>query len=485
MIEKINHQPPPQKRVIGGSIPLIIHQLWIGPKPPPTKFMDTWRDKHPGFEYIRWSEEEIRKRGLPLSCANRIDEMEEINGKADIIRWEILYHYGGIFLDADSICIEPFDDLLTNVTCFAGWENEQCREGLVATGTMAFTPKHPLVRECIEWIQQNDCSVQRTGKRAWMLVGPVLLTNMINTKKYPDITIFPSYYFLPEHFTGLEYNGHGRVFEFQEWGSTKSNYDTMNSIELNPKYLPPTESISILVSSYNTDMKYVNECLESIKHQNGHFHMELVWINDGSDAIHTNALKTALNTFERTTRFTTVVYKENDSNKGLGYSMALGVKMCTNEYIFRMDSDDVMAMDRIKKQLSFMKSTPDCVLCGTQIQCFNDKNEIINVSKHPFEISLESYKTNPSHWFINHPSVCFKKSAILEVGNYNADIHSMLEDFDLWLRILKRYGKIYNIQEVLLNYRIHEKQLTYKGGEKGPEYWHNQRVKKINQLLMP
>ena len=50
-----------------------------------------------------------KKRKLKLECTHRINEMEEINGKADIIRWEILYEYGGVFLDADSICIEPID----------------------------------------------------------------------------------------------------------------------------------------------------------------------------------------------------------------------------------------------------------------------------------------------------------------------------------------------------------------------------------------
>ena len=461
---------PPQKGVIGGSIPLIIHQIWIGPKPPPTKFMDTWRDKHPNFEYIRWTEAEIKKRGLPLSCANRIDEMEEMAGKADIIRWEILYHYGGVFLDADSICIEPIDSLLENVTSFVGWENEQCRAGLAAVGTMAFTPKHPLVRECIEWIQQNDCSVQRTGKRAWMLTGPVLLTNMLNTKKYPDVTIYPSYYFLPEHFTGLEYNGHGRVFEFQEWGSTKSNYDTMNSIVLNPKYLPPKESVSILVSSYNTDIKYVNACLESIKHQNGHFHMELVWINDGSDVNHTNELKTALNAFERTTRFTTVVYKENDSNKGLGYTLNYGVRLCSHEIIIKMDSDDIMTGNRIQKQLQYMKENPEVKICGSQINMFRNENEVVSVTKHP-SLTWTEFKKKPNHWFMNHPSVCYRKSAVLEVGNYNVEFKKKAEDFELELRMLKKYGYIHNMEEALVHYRLHDTQATHKGGEGGIQYW--------------
>ena len=34
----------------------------------------------------------------------------------------------------------------------------------------------------------------------------------------------------------------------------------------------------------------------------------------------------------------------------------------------------------------------------------------------------------------------------------------MMEDFDLWLRILKKYGKIYNLPDILVNYRIHENQ---------------------------
>ena len=33
-------------------IPKIIHQLWIGPHPVPTTLMDTWKEKHPEFEYI-------------------------------------------------------------------------------------------------------------------------------------------------------------------------------------------------------------------------------------------------------------------------------------------------------------------------------------------------------------------------------------------------------------------------------------------------
>ena len=57
----------------------------------------------------------------------------------------ILYEYGGIFLDADSFCVKPIDDMLQNCVAFAGWEQEELRKGLIATGTMA----HKLNRLCL------------------------------------------------------------------------------------------------------------------------------------------------------------------------------------------------------------------------------------------------------------------------------------------------------------------------------------------------
>ena len=72
------------------SIPKIIHQLWIGSKPAPIILMNTWKDKNPDFEYIFWNEEEIKKRNFVFKLQDKIDDIEEINGKADIMRWEIL-----------------------------------------------------------------------------------------------------------------------------------------------------------------------------------------------------------------------------------------------------------------------------------------------------------------------------------------------------------------------------------------------------------
>ena len=143
--------------------------------------MNTWKDKNPGFEYIFWNEAELVKRQMTLVCQDKIDSIEELCGKADIIRMEILLKYGGIYIDADSICIEPIDDILMSTKGFAGYENEQARPGLVANGTMGFPPNHPLCKAAVKWILNNEVSQRATKKRAWQTVGPMLLTSLFQT----------------------------------------------------------------------------------------------------------------------------------------------------------------------------------------------------------------------------------------------------------------------------------------------------------------
>jgi glycosyltransferase involved in cell wall biosynthesis len=468
------------------TIPKIIHQLWIGPKPRPSVFMDTWKNMHPDMEYICWNEEEIEKRDLKLECLNKINDMVEINGKADIIRWEILYKYGGVFLDADSICIESIDDHLLKQSAFAGFENELVRKGLVATGTMGFYPNHPLCREAIDWILKNEISVEKTGMRAWQTVGPGMITRLMSSGKFKDVTIFPSFYFLPMHFTGNIYNGHGKVYSHQEWGSTRQHYEIMNSIEIPDILKAPklSDSVSILMPCFNTNNILLKECLSSIRDQIGFFNIELVCINDGSDDFHSAILEKNLDFFKTTTRFCKIVYKKMDTNMGIGFCLHEGVKLCSNEIIIRMDSDDIMISNRIQKQIEFMKNNPECVLLGSNVQFFKtqDNNKIgLNITTHPNVLTWDNYKAQPLQWFMNHPTLCYKKSAVLSVGNYNPN-RSLYEDIELELKILKKYGVIHNINEPLLLFRLHENQLTANGSTHKPDVI-EQRMKMIQSIL--
>ena len=439
------------------KIPKIIHQLWIGNKPMPSKLMDTWKEKHPDYEYIRWTEEEFIKRNITFECQNRIDEIGEINGKADIMRWELIYKYGGIFLDADSICVEKLDDYLLRYDSFAGYENENKKPGLLATGTMGFSPKHSLPKDAIEHIKNNHVSKLKTWKSAWQTVGPLLLTNLYKKNSYKDMMILPSHLFLPKHHTGFEYNGNDKIYAYQKWGSTKNNYDDMNNFCLENKYKKPELEISILIPSYNTKKEYIIECLNSIRNQEGRYYKEIVWINDGSNIENTKILEKLLYDFEKRNSFTKVIYSKNDENKGMGYSLNKGVKLCSNDIIFRMDSDDIMTNDRIKKQLEIMKNEK-IKISGGQIEIFKG-DKIISKTKLS-SINWCEYKNKKSHWIANHPTLCFRKQSVLEVGNYNIEHNRMLEDIDLELRLLKKYDNLINSKDILVRYRDHPEQVT-------------------------
>ena len=96
------------------------------------------------------------------------------------------------------------------------------------------------------------------------------------------------------------------------------------------------------------------------------------------------------------------------------------------------------------------------------------------------EIIKENKK---SHWISNHPSLCYRKKAVLEAGNYDVDKSRMTEDFDLTLRMLKTHGYLHNLSDSLLYYRLHETQVTHQGGKEGPSYWNKIRVNLINDLI--
>ena len=158
-------------------------------------------------------------------------------------------------------------------------------------------------------------------------------------------------------------------------------------------------------------------------------------------------------------------------NKGLSYCLNKGLLLCNNEIVFRMDSDDIMLPQRINVQLEFMNQHPDCVLCGTNVIFFQKDDYGLNKkifghqTAHKECLNWTEYRHSKprSLWILNHPTLCFKKSAILNIGNYNRENNQFFEDLELELKILKKYGQIYNIPQVLLEYRIHKEQITFGG----------------------
>jgi mannosyltransferase OCH1-like enzyme len=204
-------------------IPKALHFVWVGDESlRPDKCIETWEKLNPSYTIKVWGNKELEQG---WHNAHHMKDMwdRELNGVADMMRYEILYAHGGITLDADSVCVRPLEDWLLEPKEFACWENEHARPGLVAAGYLGSEPQSPFFGQIVNDIH-NEPTV--TDKMAWETVGPLRVTQTWKKYNYP-ITIYPSHYFIPEHFTGAKYTGSGHVFAEQLWGSTKNSYGNL------------------------------------------------------------------------------------------------------------------------------------------------------------------------------------------------------------------------------------------------------------------
>lgn len=167
------------------------------------------------------------------------------------------------------------------------------------------------------------------------------------------------------------------------------------------------------------------------------------------------------------------------NNVGLAEALNVGLEHCKYELIARMDTDDICLNYRFKKQVSMFIKDKKLQVCGGLVCEFeNDENQTLDIRKVPQtqeQILKYARYRNP----INHPSVMYKKSAILKAGGYKKMIY--FEDFYLFVRLLQNGAKFYNIQEVLLKYRANDDMLKRRSGLKYIKYEYT-FIKKIYNI---
>lgn len=207
-------------------IPRTLHVIWVGDESKrPDNCIATWRQHNPDWTVRVWGNDDLASYGWVNAQHMRQMAGRELNGVADLMRWEILYNEGGFVVDADSICKRPLEPWLFEGEACACWENELIRPGLIAAGYVASKPENPFFGQIILDLQKEPSVVDRM---AWQSVGPLYLTEQVRMQRYSGLTIWPSHFFIPHHFTGHEYTGGGPVFAAQEWGSTLGKYDELH-----------------------------------------------------------------------------------------------------------------------------------------------------------------------------------------------------------------------------------------------------------------
>lgn len=199
---------PYQRRARG--LPKVIHQFWIGNRHPPTFAIESCCDMHTKWMHYLWNDEMIKAKFPSSQLVNQAEYSrpnQELNLLSDIARYEFLLLFGGVYIDADTQCLQPLDflwrDLYSSPESSANdgacvYESEEHAsnvEGhkLVATGVLAMHPFAPTAMLLVKYLSKTDWS-----RAAWISAGPLFATKLFAQLNSP-MTYLPSRLFYPFH----------------------------------------------------------------------------------------------------------------------------------------------------------------------------------------------------------------------------------------------------------------------------------------------
>lgn len=204
--------------------------------------------------------------------------------------------------------------------------------------------------------------------------------------------------------------------------------------------------VTVLLPCFNAE-KYLKACLENIILQS-FTNFEVIIIDDGSIDNTEQIIKDF--------KDPRIIYIKNKSNKGVTYSLNKGISLARGKYISRIDADDVMVLDRLQEQVSFLENNKDYVMVGSghyRIDAYDLPIGEIDLITENDELKLAILFFNP----FSHPTVTYKADLVKALLYDNKYMYC--EDYELWFRLAEK-GKIKNLELNLVHYRVHEKNLT-------------------------
>ncbi len=161
-------------------IPRIIHQVWVGPDSMPQEFVDyreSWRRHHPEWEMRLWTEESLPRDLVRAEVYERLRNPAE---RSDILRLEVLFRFGGVYVDTDIECLRPIDPLLRDVDFFVN----SGKGGNAHNAVIAAVPRHPILEQALRELRPvTEFGLDKHG------TGPQFLGALL--REHPEVTIWP------------------------------------------------------------------------------------------------------------------------------------------------------------------------------------------------------------------------------------------------------------------------------------------------------
>ncbi len=166
------------------------HRIWFGSKPMPAAYdlyWDAWRRQFPEHDFITWRDEDIQKLAI---SKDQVQSVASYACKADIARYEILYQFGGIYLDCDMMPFNYFDaeTFCSQLTvCNEDASSQYCSIGFIGA------PKgHPIFLEILSHIKSIKIDENRPNE----VTGPWLFGAFLSKHKHDKLNSCAFYPYL-------------------------------------------------------------------------------------------------------------------------------------------------------------------------------------------------------------------------------------------------------------------------------------------------
>lgn len=251
-------------------IPKIIHQIWIGPEKKPDMWMKTFEqdyiNQNKDWKYMFWNEAAIDK--LKMINRDLYENEKSYQCKSDIVRYEILYQYGGVYIDADCVWVnnKSLNSLLDKTYeeqtgIFAGYEPDTKQyKKMIANSTIGIQPNDSRMLELIHQLRPRYLNLRNKKKfliffeyKVHEITGPVFFSEFFKNK---NITVFPAHYFYPIFWYGItDLELHKKIkipedsYMFQYGYTTSSLKNKVNNYDTSKKSIEGLNNSNI--QSYN------------------------------------------------------------------------------------------------------------------------------------------------------------------------------------------------------------------------------------------
>lgn len=212
----------------------------------------------------------------------------------------------------------------------------------------------------------------------------------------------------------------------------------------------PLPIISVLMPVKNAG-PFLHASIASILAQT-YTNFELLLIDDGSD----NGSLAICQGYAQSDRRIIVLQNQNS---GVANALNYGLALAKGRYMARIDADDVCFPNRFEQQIAVLEANPGIAVTGASAWVIDDRGVKIGSLKpptSPADIRLQLLSNN----CVIHPSVMARLAMVMEIGGYRP-VFEGCEDYDLWLRITA-VADIINLSDMLLYYRMHDGQVSWK-----------------------